>query len=1281
MKTVFLDTKKGIQTGSTVIALLGFMLAGNANLQAEINADFTAIPATITNLGNSDLPNVLVVLDNSNSMDEDATGAAAGGTSPQSKSEIARAAVQNLITNFTSQMRMGLMAYQQTGVVSRRLHNSPYDASFDPANYIDPTSFGTTAAYDAFIATVPRNSLSKKYRTPNPSNPGSFVYYNVALPFYSGGNEGTKFCYSNTAIFDNGAETTAGPWDTYRCFDNMTGTTDPNPVTIWNNAGLETAAGFTTHTNTWTFSPTDSDYAQNILDFGAFMAWYYVDLTWFANTSPGRGYLHTPIALLDRDSTDADLDGDVDEDGPHIDALRIKLGTSQFVNNQPTNAAWPLQNAGLTPLEGTLQSARDYFDGTVLPASEGGPAAAIPANVCDGKDFVVLVTDGLPSTNAAGALVTNPTVAIAAVATEAANLLAAGVRTYVVGYALPEGVTPGILDSIAIAGGTSVSYMANNPTALSNTLTGIFTDILNRTSAGSAAAVISNNIAGEGALYQALYDPSVTIAGNNVTWGGRLHSVFIDSQGLLREDSNGNDTLDGYSTDKIVTMEYDSVAAVTKVYRYDSVADFNSNISTSHSLAELDSIWDARDQLNTVSNLTTQRSYGALANTGRHIFTWLDDDDDGSPETSDGDGVVGSGEVVGFTSSAFPVATSSNMYRYLDVPSDDVANLVNYIRGEEGATYAASPTTGFRSRTIDYNNDSTDEVWRLGDIIHSSPIVVAKPNKNYHTQYNDYTYQAYINQYSERRQVLYVGANDGMLHAFNAGFWDESSSSFNTTDSTSTAVAHPLGSELWAYVPHNLLPHLQWLADPNYAHVYYVDGAPKAHDVRIFADDSTHPGGWGTILVVGMRFGGGPNNLDIDNDTVDETTTRSAYIVLDITDPESAPTLIAEITDPNLGYTIGAPTLVKQRKAGIVNGWNTPDVNNWYLAFGSGPIGSQGLTNGRSNQNARYYLYDLGDAALTIPRTPGMVSGFPQTLSSATSFVGSSTATDWDFDYHDDAVYFGVSGYAASTNNGSLQRMTVTSSAASSTFSPLLASIQPITAAPYTLVDALGEYWVYVGSGRFLTNDDNIGIEQQQFYGIKDSLSSAVTISDMVDSSNIQVFADGSIVDPTNGPSFDVEIDSVTISDTDALRGAIQGKDGWYINLEYDGTNPSARVTNVANSIGKTLLFVDYQPGTDSCAPEGTSNLFALDFQSGTAPEHGALGFDSGTTNNSEYLAVSSVSLGKGLSSEPVTHTNEDGDVQVITQSSTAAIETTGLGLAGTTDGRQSWRVIEDWRN
>ncbi len=343
--------------------------------------------------------NVLVVLDNSNSMDEDASGFAVGSADANSKSEIARDVIQGLITTYTGQLNMGLMAYQQSGVIARQLHNSTYDVSFDPFNY-DSTFIGA------------RDSLTKRYRVANPTSPGDYVHYNVSLPFYSSRNEGTAFCYSGTADFDNGGETVgAGPWDTYRCFRNKTGASDVLPA--WGDATSETAAGFTDRVGTYTFSPTDSDYAQNILDFGRFMSWSYVSPTWFSNNSPGRGYLHTPIAPLD-----------VTQAGK----LNDKLGTSQFVTNAPTTSFWPLQNAGLTPIEGTLLTARDYFANSGWnDVTEGYSSACYPLPESCGHDYVILVTDGLPSVDSAGNNVSGAG-ALTDAANAAAALMTSGVK-------------------------------------------------------------------------------------------------------------------------------------------------------------------------------------------------------------------------------------------------------------------------------------------------------------------------------------------------------------------------------------------------------------------------------------------------------------------------------------------------------------------------------------------------------------------------------------------------------------------------------------------------------------------------------------------------------------------------------------------------------------------------------------------------------------------------------------------------------------------------------------
>ena len=440
-------------------------------------------------------PNVLVIMDNSNSMDESSNGSAVGSASPNSKSEIARGAVKNLIAGYTGKINMGLMAYQQASVKKHELHNSPYDVSYNAANY-DPAFTG------------PRNSLTKRFRMVNESNPSKFVYYNIALPFYSKNNFGNAYCYSaNAEGLDNGSETyPAGPWDTYRCFGQKTNTLDNLPA--WRNAASESASGYAAYKFGGRFSPTDSDLAQGLLDFGDMMAWSWVSKTWFSNRSPGRGYLHTEIKNLD---------------APQVGMLNTKLGTSQFVINAPTNPAYTLQNAGLTPLEGTLKTAKEYFAGNGLPGNEGGPVNAIPESC--GKDFITLLTDGLPSTRSNGGATTNPALALTDVTTVANNLKSDGIHTYMIGFSLPTGTDPASLDTVAAAGGTHVAYLADDPASLQIVFDNILNDILMRSGASSSAATNSTSLSTDSFVYQARF--------SSVDWSGQLLAKEISVNGLI----------------------------------------------------------------------------------------------------------------------------------------------------------------------------------------------------------------------------------------------------------------------------------------------------------------------------------------------------------------------------------------------------------------------------------------------------------------------------------------------------------------------------------------------------------------------------------------------------------------------------------------------------------------------------------------------------------------------------------------------------------------------------
>ncbi|MBI5430211.1 MAG: hypothetical protein HY938_07115 [Nitrosomonadales bacterium] len=213
-------------------------------------------------------------------------------------------------------------------------------------------------------------------------------------------------------------------------------------------------------------------------------------------------------------------------------------------------------------------------------------------------------------------------------------------------------------------------------------------------------------------------------------------------------------------------------------------------------------------------------------------------------------------------------------------------NLINFLRGQNGFEDRASNAVSnrlYRSREAVF-----------GDALESQPAYLSVPVFSY----PDAGYSAFKSSQSAKADVVtgavYIGANDGMLHAF----------------------AADTGSERWAYVPSMVIPNLWKLADTNYAskHNNFVNGSPIMSDV--------YGGGvWHTILVGGLNGGG------------------RGYYALDITNP-STPTLLWEFTtadDANIGYGFGAPVITKLQNGTwvvlVTSGYNniSPGDGNGYL--------------------------------------------------------------------------------------------------------------------------------------------------------------------------------------------------------------------------------------------------------------------------------------------------------------------------------------------------------------
>lgn len=840
-------------------------------------------------------------------------------------------------------------------------------------------------------------------------------------------------------------------------------------------------------------------------------------------------------------------------------------------------------------------------------------------------------------------------------------------------------------------------FNADTGAALETALIQTFQSIRKQVSSGTSAAVLANSTDGVGTIYHSLYQPnSKDLSGNEVEWGGILNALFIDKDGFIREDNPDNGTLgvlDPYAQDRIVSIYYDETQQKTLVQYYNGLDIAGNKIADGGpvELHQLNSIWEARDELSEVPFSETNRTWGTPAQTGRYIKTHITANqliDFTADELADGflDSIP--------LHNVFSLTTTTTSVIGETGPGA-VRKVINYIRGQEGIA-------GLRNRTVTFGKNSTPKPWILGDIIHSTPAVVGPPNKNYNTLHGDKTYLDFKNKYANRRQMIYVGANDGLLHAFNGGFFNSVTQRY--TDTPDGLTNHSLGSEIWAYTPLSLLPHLQWLVNPNYEHSFYVDGAPFIFDARVWpttnSADDAHPKGWGTLMAVTMRLGGSPFQIDLLGDTTattDDHITRPSMAIFDITDPESEPELLIEFAIPSSGFLTNKPNIIVQHKANTTDfTFDTPSKNEWYLTFGSGPDNLSSVTR-TDNSTAKLYILDLANIANSDPLTL-----YTKDTGLNNQFLGDIQIVDWVRDYDYDTLYVGSVGGTTTLPTGRLLRLDLGTVAASAPDSwpgiehvishatmPGLGNGQPFANRPIDSIDIKGNSWIYVGTGRLFTSSDVLSEQPQSFYGVKEIMNenglpigSTVNVGELQDVSGVRVFSDNSLLDP-KGVITGTQPDTTNLSTVDTffeLEASIETQRGWVINFEpnpNNGSVPSTRNTSAAAQFSQLAIFSSFTPGSSSeiCNVLGSSSLHIVYGRTGTAYPNVGLG-NATCTNCSPgdpVETLSSIGVGAGQASETIIHRGT-----AITNLGTGAISTEKLLGVPVKTGRQSWREITD---
>jgi type IV pilus assembly protein PilY1 len=680
----------------------------------------------------------------------------------------------------------------------------------------------------------------------------------------------------------------------------------------------------------------------------------------------------------------------------------------------------------------------------------------------------------------------------------------------------------------------------------------IIEQIMANVSSSSGVSVVTTGSKSAGVTVQSQFYPKrYFLTGEKVDWIGTCQSLWLDPFGLLREDTDSDAHLN-LLQDQVITMGWDGTNVV--VFRYNDVLGNGDSLELVDScqVEELRSVWDAGCSLHVRSA------------TDRLIRAFVDLDGDRTVDLPT--------EYIDFTETF-----ASTYTPYLGVPTDSTAEVViNYVRGTD--------YPGLRPRIAGGN------VWKLSDIINSGAVSIQGAIERYDFVYGDQSYIQYYDMCENRRQAVYVGANDGMLHCFNGGFPTELTGNAYIPMMLDPGAPYTLGQEMWAHIPHNTLPHLKWLKELSYCHVYYCDLKVYATDAQIFANDAQHPNGWGTILVGGMRLGGMPIVNGVD-------TCRSSYYALDVTDPVN-PVPLWEFTSDYLGLTVCYSCVIKVD-------------SSWFLVFGSGPE----TCSGETVENARVYVLDLatGDSV------------YSWVVPDAGSFVTNIFGADWGMDYTVDRIYFGTCERDNSLPGdwgGKVYRIETHDDTDPSTWtmSMVFDMERPVTAEGSISTDDYNHLWVYFGSGRFFSELDEIDFTVQRYIGIREDTTRATTVAGLLDVTDVEVDTLDVVHTPWGTTTFDALVDTVNEIG------------GWYRDLEGQGE----RTLTTSLVFGGAVLFTSFLPSGGVCSYGGAGNLYALYYRTGTAFTSAFLKSDT-----SVYHPIS-VDLGQGMPSEPALYVSAD---------------------------------------
>ncbi|MBU6421123.1 MAG: pilus assembly protein PilY [Gammaproteobacteria bacterium] len=570
----------------------------------------------------------------------------------------------------------------------------------------------------------------------------------------------------------------------------------------------------------------------------------------------------------------------------------------------------------------------------------------------------------------------------------------------------------------------------------------------------------------------------------------------------------------------------------------------------------------------------------------------------------------------------------------LKLPSDPGMSLVkdriNYLRGDT-SNYAPAGD-GFRPRSH-----------VLGDIVDSATLYVGPSNGPYTS---DPSYRSFVTSTQSRAPTLYVGANDGMLHAFNA----------------------LTGNEVFAFIPNGVFANLAKLSDPSYNnnHQFYVDGSPTAGDVKF--NDNT----WHTVLAGGLNDGG-----------------NSIY-ALDITAPPSAPpppglestianNVLWEFADPHMGLSYSEPAFAITNDIASTNA----NPNGFLLFFGSGYNNSDGnpylyAVNPQTGQIVSKDVSQVGQplGAINLCNAPGVPAGacnpaLPNGLSGVTvinnvGVIGAPATTVYAGDLQGNLWKVDISNadpknwvvtllFQARDSLGNPQPITDT---------PVVTLSPAFPSAPGTVV--------YFGTGQYLGTPDITDVHTQSFYAVLDNNTGTPLAR-----TNLVQQTLSSTSEIINGNN--VTLRTVT---NNTVNWSTQY--GWYMDLPI----PGERVVTNPRIFSGEVVFTTFVPSPAAlCAGGGQSFLMVLNYNNGGAFPTPQLDINGdGLLNGSDQVAGQNpvgLSLGNVFASAPDILSANLGSIKAVklTTISTPNGQSNGnivsLGEAGGTPAKLTWTQLQ----